>query len=487
MIIGDWLSRFYRYCGDLFHPKKLLYWVALWLFIWLFFPAKPYLSYDNHSVAMQPVTLVIGEGFELSRFKESQFAWEAWELSNHHVSYTYILISSVGKAVGNYPVFSALIMLPFYGIYSIFHPELWSVTTFNSVLWFANYSAAVSITVLTAFVWSRLLRGYGLSWRLVTFVVLVGIFATPVISVSSRFVWQHTTALLCHSLALWAFRERKGWLFHLTIVLGFLCRPGTILLIWPLVVFYWLEFIWNFRQIYWRGVYRAKKNFSLNKLATVAWQTFTTESLWLGAWLVGLLIISLAVQMWYSVTYLVEWFAFAPQYSMARFDVTQWWIGLSAQLFSPGRGLFFYSPMWLMAVVGLGKLPKREYVFIVCLIAYHFICGMWDMWHGGWSLSYRLVMDGIPIYMIGFGLFVRSFFGIHWLKLLTVALVSWAIIQHAVIGVFWEDCGYNLFPMNIDKTPYVEFMHRIWKETPLTRCIGIWQHEGFHPKFYWGR
>lgn len=487
MIIGDWLGRFFRYCGGLFHPSKLLIWVFLWLFIWLFFPVKPYLSYDNHAVAMQPVTLVNGEGFELSRFQESQFAWKAWDLSNHHVSYTYILIAETEKAVGNYPIFSAFIMLPFYGLFSIFYPELWTVTSFNTLLWAANYIAAVSITVLTAWVWAKLLRGYGLSWKLVMVVVLLGIFATPVISVSSRFVWQHTTALLFNSLALFAFQKRKGWLFHLMTLLGVLCRPGTMLLMWPIVVFYWGEFVWRYWHTHLRDMRHQLPRHSYRTHFRLAWKTFTTEPLWMAVVCIWLIFASLAIQMWYSVQYLAEWFAFAPQYNMMRFETRQWLAGLSAQLFSPGRGLFFFSPMWIMAIIGWRTLPKREYIFVVGLVAYHLVFGMWDMWYGGWSLSYRLVMDAIPIYLIGLGLFLRTFSRRKWLMLLTYILVTWAVVQHTVIGVFWEDCGYNSWPINIDLVTPQEFMHRIWKETPLTRCIGIWQHEGFHPKFYWGR
>jgi hypothetical protein len=436
---------------------------------------------------MQPVSLVNGEGFELSRFQESQFAWKEWEESNHHVSYTYILITSVGKAVGNYPIFSAVISLPFYAVYSIFYPELWTITSFNSLVWSANYGAAVSITVLTAWVWARLLKSYGLSWKLIMLVVLIGIFATPVISVSSRFVWQHTTALLFNSLALLAFQKRKGWLFHFMTLVGFLCRPATILLMWPIVVFYWGEFFWRYWQVA-RGQMNTPKGLhNFSGYIRSAWQTFTTESLWIAAACIGLIILSVSVQMWYSVNYLTEWFAFAPQYSMARFYFEQWWIGLSAQLFSPGRGLFFYSPMWMLALIGWWKLPKREYVFVIGLVVYHLACGMWDMWHGGWSLSYRLVMDSIPIYLIGLGLFLQLCRRIKWVMLLFAVLVAWAVVQHALIGVFWEDCGYNLWPENIDRTSYPEFMHRIWKETPLTRCIRVWQTVGFHPKFYWGR
>lgn len=487
MIIKEWPGRFSSYFGSLFHPSKLLIWALLWLFIWLFFPVKPYLSYDNHAVAMQPVTLVNGEGFELSRFQESQFAWKAWEQSNHHVSFTYILIAKTAKAIGNYPIFSAVLMLPFYGLYSIFYPELWSITSFNALLWSANYVAAVSFTVLTAWVWAKLLRGYGLSWKLVMVVVLVGIFATPVITVSSRFVWQHTTALLFNSLALWAFRERKGWLFHLMTVVGVLCRPGTILLMWPIMVFYWGEWIWRCWQGYINGVRKRFEQHDCRVITKLAWRTFTTEPMWLAFLMIFLMMLSIAIQMWYSVNYLDEWFAFAPQYSMQRFDTSQWWEGLTAQLFSPGRGLFFFSPMWLLAIVGWPRLAKREYVFVAGALTYHLVCGAWDMWHGGWSLSYRLVMDAIPIYLIGFGLFLQAFAHIKWLAVVAGVLVSWAVLQHAVMGVFWEDCGYNSWPENIDLIEQSEFMQRIWSDTAFNRCVWAWQHKGFHPKFYWGR
>ncbi len=458
------------------------FWSGLWLCLWFLFPVKPFLSYDNHSIAMQPITIMNGEGFDLSRFRESDQFREAVHAADYEPGKTYILLSQTGLMIGNFPIFSALVMLPFYALYSLFRPDLWQATTFAPIVWSANYFVATSFTVIAAWFWAKILRGYGLKWPLIGLVILVGVFGTPVISVSSRFVWQHTTALACISMAIWAFQQRRGGLFLFLATVTVLCRPATALILFPVLIFYGLE-SWKKLQLankqnlepYWSSAY-------FRYVGGQAWRSFTIESTSTGlSWLLFSLV-CWGIQIDYANIYLGKWFGFAPQYDRVRFHLQQLWLGLVGQLFSPGRGLFFYSPMFLLSLVWWVKLRRREFCWLIGLVLYHLICGMWDMWHGGWSLSYRLVMDGLPMYVIGLGLFWYRFRRNAWLRILLGILVGLAVFYHAVIGVFWGDCAYNAWPGDIDTLDDAVMHQRIWNDSPILRCVDLWKREGFQPR-----
>ncbi len=78
----------------------------------------------------------------------------------------------------------------------------------------------------------------------------------------------------------------------------------------------------------------------------------------------GLLLAALpavAFQFWYNAAYLGgPWrFSVGPNGEGADQWGTPLWVGLSGLLFSPGRGLFLYSPVFLLSLVGIGTSLRR--------------------------------------------------------------------------------------------------------------------------------
>lgn len=79
-------------------------------------------------------------------------------------------------------------------------------------------------------------------------------------------------------------------------------------------------------------------------------------------------------------------------------------------LISPIRGLFIYSPLFILSVIGLVWLARRSRILsilgIISLFSIAFIYGMWPAWWGGGSYGSRFMMFIVPIAAIGLATFI---------------------------------------------------------------------------------
>jgi hypothetical protein len=85
---------------------------------------------------------------------------------------------------------------------------------------------------------------------------------------------------------------------------------------------------------------------------------------------------------------------------------TPMWTGLYGLLFSPGRGIVFYSPLVILAILGLPKLWQRGWRADVGLIGGLAIVQLgiyssWHAWEGGWSWGPRFLVPTQPLLMLG--------------------------------------------------------------------------------------
>jgi hypothetical protein len=81
-----------------------------------------------------------------------------------------------------------------------------------------------------------------------------------------------------------------------------------------------------------------------------------------------------------------------------------WWQGIWGQLFSPGRGLLLYSPVFLLSLMGLPAFFRRhrpEAVLALSVILIHLLLyGKWFMWHGGFAWGPRFMVPTLPFWAI---------------------------------------------------------------------------------------
>lgn len=84
--------------------------------------------------------------------------------------------------------------------------------------------------------------------------------------------------------------------------------------------------------------------------------------------------------------------------------------GLYGLLFSPGRGIVWYSPLFILGVLGFPLFWKRmrpeaifvSGVFLTFLVFYAY----WYMWEGGWCWGPRFLVPTIPLLLLPAALWV---------------------------------------------------------------------------------
>ena len=161
-----------------------------------------------------------------------------------------------------------------------------------------------------------------------------------------------------------------------------------------------------------------------------------------------------------------------------------WRVGLLGLLFSPSRGLFVYTPVCLLSVVGCRawwrrREPAGAYLLASVLVVLG-IGSKFFSWWAGWSFGPRYLMDTLPALVLLMaptaGLLVRKRWGIpFWL------LTGYSVAVQAV-GAWCYPAGWNWRPVNVDTAP-----QRLWdwRDTQLRRCL----NSGIQPTFWqeWSR
>ena len=83
------------------------------------------------------------------------------------------------------------------------------------------------------------------------------------------------------------------------------------------------------------------------------------------------------------------------------FSVGVWWQGVVGLLVSPGRGLVWYVPWLVLALVAIPRAWRRAplatgTVLAVCLL-YLLLYGKWFLWHGGYGWGPRFLVWVLPL------------------------------------------------------------------------------------------
>ncbi len=120
-----------------------------------------------------------------------------------------------------------------------------------------------------------------------------------------------------------------------------------------------------------------------------------------------------------------------------------WLQGIAGLLVSPGRGLFLYAPVLLLALPTLPALFRRhraEAALAWSMIAAHLLLyGKWYMWHGGYAWGPRFIIPTLPFFIIGMAPAIewarRSAW--RWRGFLALAVFS-GLIQVLGLSVHFE-------------------------------------------------
>ena len=273
---------------------------------------------------------------------------------------------------------------------------------------------------------------------------LLAWFGTTNLTTLAGGAWSHGSAeLLLLLIAITALSEKEKesngrricrWVFcGICVTLVYLCRPPGLLLALP--VFYWS---WH----------RGRTNAIIAALSAIvaacAFMVFSQS-------MIGQIL--------------------PPYYAAGRLTLKGLPDGLSGQLISPNRGLFWFFPVSLLSLVGAIRAVSRRDVILLPIaissVAFCAAVACFPHWWGGWSYGPRLHTDMIP-----------------WMILLLlpiiepVATAQRQIVVFAVlaaIALAIQMRGYcstapwnwNEFPIDVDEDPA-----RLWDFSRL-QIIGV--------------
>jgi hypothetical protein len=118
---------------------------------------------------------------------------------------------------------------------------------------------------------------------------------------------------------------------------------------------------------------------------------------------------------------------------------TPTWKAFYGALFSPAKGLFIFSPLWLCSIPGLVILWKRGLkilsVFVATVIAsWIFFISSALAWHAGWSVGPRLLTALVPFLTIPTAAFLVWIWSSRFvfLRPLFCGMVIWSVLVHSV-------------------------------------------------------
>jgi len=262
-------------------------------------------------------------------------------------------------------------------------------------------------------------------------VAAVFAFGTSAYSTASRVLWQHAPSLLAISCVVYlvsarAQTRRTAFLAGLAVAFSYVARPTNGLAVVAITALY----LWR-----WRG----------------HWVPYFA-----GAALVALPYLANMIATYGSL--------FSPYYRSGLHPFTWRFVqALAANLVSPSRGLFVFSPVLLFAIWGAVRALRRssrepwELAFAAIVVAHWVTVSAFPVWWAGHSVGPRFLTDVLPY---------LAYFLVEPLTLLTEAPrrhPAWlgVFVLTAVVSVAIHTSGatrpavhhWNDGPPNVDAAP----------------------------------
>jgi hypothetical protein len=383
---------------------------------------------DSIPAKLLPISILRDGNFYLDKFP-----------SLHEPKIPYYERQVNGHYLSDYPVGAAIFALPFYVV-----PIAAGVDSSARIFAELEKISAAIIAALSVAVIYLAAAELAPAWMAIV-IALVYAFASSTLSIASQALWQHGPAELSLCAAIYALiraRRDARWaiLAGLALSAEVVTRPADIGIAVPLAVYVLI---------------RHRREFPLFIASTIP---------------------PLIFMLWYNHTYFgsafhTQFFA-EPNAALSQLvEGSFLWrtplaVGLPAVLFSPGRGLFFYSPIFLLSAVELARSwrPRGDALIRALSIgacAAVFITARWVTWTGGNSYGARLLTDIVPILAI-------ALYPIHeWLatsvawRAAFAALAAWSVMTQS-IGTFSASFVWNQWALH-----YPEQRMWLWTDNPV--------------------
>jgi len=160
---------------------------------------------------------------------------------------------------------------------------------------------------------------------------------------------------------------------------------------------------------------------------------------------------------------------------------TQPWIGAAGLLVSPSRGLLVFSPVVLIALLGipvaLRTLPYHGLGWALAgSLALYLVYAVYTVWWGGHSYGPRYLLDFLVFLTPPAAVALDVIVGARWAQALCLIALAWSIVASGT-GAFFKD-NWNTSPADVDK-----HHERLWdwrdSEVPRAWSLGLDRDQNF--------
>jgi hypothetical protein len=354
----------------------------------------------------------------------------------------YFFSHSHGHTVSNYPLLTGILAIPFYlPVYSyLAFTGQANNDGFVGASFLMEKLSASAISALTVVLVYLLLAKICTSRRRAIFFALAFAFCTQTFSISSQRLWQHVGVNFFVALS-FLFIFRKKYLASLIFgILAFWSRSNLLLYVVPLLIFLGRTDRARIGRYLFVAVFGVIILFSYN------WYFFGT--------LLG-----------------------NPGTPLWAFDPGSFFGNLIGVLFSPGRGIIFYTPLFLVAMLAVSQYkairrdtrPLGDIIILglVILSGSILLASIWGNWWGGHTFGDRLLTDAaVPVIFLVAIVYERA--KSKFLKWLIVGLAIYSLLIQFV-GVFFYPGGlWDELPVKINDQP-----ERNWNfsDNPIARSL----------------
>lgn len=352
-----------------------------------------------------------------------------------------------GHVISGYPIVPGFFNVPTYYVakwrglksFDSFHRAELSMITASIV---TALAAAIFFLAVSRFV-KRRSTAIGAT--------IVFAFCTTAFSVASRGIWQHGPSLLFLSTAilLLAPPTTRMRLAFAGFFLGFAVwnRPPNILIVMPIVVYVIL----------------------CERRAFVAFSAGAA--------------IPAALLAWYSHHY---WGTIS---NLGQFPPGSWFLGslgsgLAGIFFSPNRGLFVFTPLFLFSFAMIAivlRHPKRDPLLAALaagVILMPLLYAEWWSWWGGTCFGYRLLTECVPALTILLAVGWERYFSRSVVARVALAACFAFAFYANFLGAYYAPCGFDTEPDDVNAHPA-----RLWsvRDGELARCTQkMWARVEIH-------
>jgi hypothetical protein len=336
---------------------------------------------DSLAFRYLPYSILNEFDFDLDEFRQDLLEYHPW------LTYTdasgeklpYYLIKAGGHYLSTFGIGPALLALPILFVpIKFFHYPPDSPL----IIFLTKFTASISIALSAIFIFLsvRFLVG-GKKAGLATFIYAL---CSGMWSLTSQVLTQQTAGELFLALSIYflikGMREPK-----LVSYSGFALGLATIMRPTNVIVFIIVG-------IYILHKYKARfvayLFYALGPFLFIAWYNYFYHGS-----------VFLFSQMIYNP------FGAFYKTSSANMWSTPLFIGLAGIFFSPSRGLFIYSPVFIFSFLGMSLAWKKNEnpifkYFSVIVIALVILHAKWYDWWGGWTFGCRVLNDTVPFLIL---------------------------------------------------------------------------------------